>query len=240
MILMWVRDSNPPSPTVDYIYGLGSDKTNYVRSDDLGFSWKAVSPNEYAALNKKIWMSCLWQSRVSNRSVVLNPTSLQMENQMLCELLAPRACSLEKQKFSAMHTWATTYPNIKWSESSTMVTFLDTLLLRAKNFKPEFAYSQVAFQIFREIYNVRSLKLGPTDLRSNDLSFALMSTDKFQAIAKIGFFNKQQNVRYIQSLTVISEGTIFKLDESFLNQPFNGYFHFYFCEVKSNYSHCIF
>ena len=50
MILLWVRDTNPPNPTVDYLYGLGSDRTNYVRSDDLGFSWKAVSSNEYSAV----------------------------------------------------------------------------------------------------------------------------------------------------------------------------------------------
>lgn len=49
-ILFWVRDTNPPNPTVDYLYGLGFDKTNYVRSDDYGFSWKAVSPNEFTAV----------------------------------------------------------------------------------------------------------------------------------------------------------------------------------------------
>lgn len=47
MVVFWVRDTNPPNPTVDYLYGLGADLTNFVRSDDLGFTWKAVSPTEF-------------------------------------------------------------------------------------------------------------------------------------------------------------------------------------------------
>ena len=53
-IAFWVRDTNPNTNVVsDYLYGLAADKVSYMRSDDLGFSWIAVSNTEFNTVNKK-------------------------------------------------------------------------------------------------------------------------------------------------------------------------------------------
>ena len=43
-IVFWTRDF---TYNKDYLYGVGKDKLNYVRSDDNGLTWKAVSKIEF-------------------------------------------------------------------------------------------------------------------------------------------------------------------------------------------------
>lgn len=43
-VIFWIRDQNVLK---DYLYGLAKDKTNYLRSDDFGLTWKSVSEYEF-------------------------------------------------------------------------------------------------------------------------------------------------------------------------------------------------
>lgn len=44
VVLLWVRDS---LYSKDYLYGLAADKNSFVRSDDLGYSWKLICQSEF-------------------------------------------------------------------------------------------------------------------------------------------------------------------------------------------------
>lgn len=143
-----------------------------------------------------------------------------METQMMCELLACRSCSSEKQAFFAMHIWATKFPHMKWRVSG-MHSSLEDIIMRTKSFQPETPYSSVSINIYnRDIYNVRSFKHGPAGFRSSLFSLALVNSEMFKVFAKIGF-NSKQNARFVQSVVVVSKGTYFRFDESLLRNSFN-------------------
>ena len=43
-----------------YLYGIANDKINYLRSEDLGRSWKYVAKNEYdTVMNKLTVFNCV-------------------------------------------------------------------------------------------------------------------------------------------------------------------------------------
>ena len=56
-VVFWILDNDY---TKEYLYGVGYDKVSYVRSDDGGLNWKAISPEEFTTVIFK----CL--SKISN------------------------------------------------------------------------------------------------------------------------------------------------------------------------------
>ena len=43
-MVFWVKDQDILR---EFVYGIGNDKVSYLRTDDYGISWKAVSPYEF-------------------------------------------------------------------------------------------------------------------------------------------------------------------------------------------------
>ena len=43
-VILWIQDT---LYSIDYLYGLGQDKTSFIRSDDLGFTWKLICASEF-------------------------------------------------------------------------------------------------------------------------------------------------------------------------------------------------
>ena len=43
-VVFWLKEL---STTNEYLYGVSYDKVNFVRSDDKGLTWKAISKTEF-------------------------------------------------------------------------------------------------------------------------------------------------------------------------------------------------
>lgn len=54
VVLLWARDT---LYSLDYLYGLGSDKKSFLRSDDFGYSWKLICESEFNHVNVAFFKS---------------------------------------------------------------------------------------------------------------------------------------------------------------------------------------
>lgn len=43
-VVFWIKDL---TVGISHLYGVGYDKTSYVRSDDLGLTWKLICQTEF-------------------------------------------------------------------------------------------------------------------------------------------------------------------------------------------------
>lgn len=121
-------------------------------------------------------MECEDRAYVYNRQVPLNPSNVQLENQMICSLMSFNlSCPLPYLRASVMWSWPQWFPKLKFTGSS-LPTYFDKLFNRTRAYKSvtNFSWSVVytyGYNIFVTAYKASTNTFTMNQSNSNFVCF---------------------------------------------------------------------
>lgn len=87
------------------------------------------------------------EANIKNRAVITNPTNMQLENMLICDILsnAKSGCVIDYKRFIVLQKLAaSSYTKIKWGGKSLMA-YIDNIIKRAHSYTRKITYLQGSF-----------------------------------------------------------------------------------------------
>lgn len=89
-----------------------------------------------------------------NRTFLINPSSAQLEQKMVCEAILPSKCNdTQIKKYLTMVRWAVNVPQLKFKGQSLSAYFFE-VIKKAKMYKPKLGLKQLFFSTYVPRVNI--------------------------------------------------------------------------------------
>lgn len=135
------------------------------------------------------------------REMITNPTSEQLEKQLICEVLTKTTCPFEQQRFEVISLLTFKYDTLEWSD---FADYLDSLVLRADSYVPEVVFRSATILFSQNYFSLSSypniLQSSPyTDYTSDAIE--LFASDTLTIQGKIDI-DPTYNQGYFSSVSI--------------------------------------